>query len=157
MSIDDEANTAVKEWIHLFMRNSSHSLMQFSRARGISMPQVGALFQIHRGLKAGVSRLSGELGVSSAAASQMLDKLVQQGLVIRNEDERDRRAKRVELTEVGRRVLEESIEAREEWVSTIIKRLTEEEKEEVRKTFTILTMKSREIEGGEACCVSQNF
>ena len=46
------------------------------------------------------------LGVSAAAASKTVDKLVRRGYVERKEDSEDRRAARLLLTEAGRKVLE---------------------------------------------------
>jgi DNA-binding MarR family transcriptional regulator len=45
------------------------------------------------------------LGVSNAAASKAVDKLVRQGLLVRNEAQRDRRAIQLSLTASSRRVL----------------------------------------------------
>jgi DNA-binding MarR family transcriptional regulator len=45
------------------------------------------------------------LGVSNAAASKAVDKLVRQGLLVRNEAQRDRRAVQLSLTASSRRVL----------------------------------------------------
>jgi len=45
------------------------------------------------------------LGVSNAAASKAVDKLVRQGLLLRNEAQRDRRAVQLSLTAASRRVL----------------------------------------------------
>jgi DNA-binding MarR family transcriptional regulator len=47
------------------------------------------------------------MGVSSAAASKGVDRLVRRGFVERSEDEADRRAIRVAPTETGRRLLAE--------------------------------------------------
>ncbi len=48
-----------------------------------------------------IKRVAEFLGRSESATSRMLDQLVVRGLVCRREDERDRRVKRVSLSESG--------------------------------------------------------
>ena len=79
-----------------------HPIM--SRESGLSMSQISALFHIHQADGSGVTDLGDHLGVTSAAASQMLERLVQQELILRTEDPDDRRVKQMVLTEKGARV-----------------------------------------------------
>ena len=67
----------LQEWIGTFMRRSMRSLILYSKENELSMSQIGALFQINRG-RSNVSDLGEGLGITSAAASQMLERLVQQ-------------------------------------------------------------------------------
>jgi DNA-binding MarR family transcriptional regulator len=166
MSIDEDAVFAVKEWVHLFFRNTGLGMVDFSRRTGLSMGQLGALFRIFAESKTGISRLGDELGISSAGASQMLDKLAAQGLVERTEDPSDRRARKVLLTDKGRAILREGSEAREGWIAELVSRLDERQKETVRAAFTIMASKASELQGtrkeadteGERKCYdSQNF
>ena len=57
--------------------------------------------------------------VSPAGASQMVERLVQQGLVHRVESRGDRRVRQVHLTEAGRQMVETSIAARQKWVEEL--------------------------------------
>ena len=91
------------EWIEVFMRRSMSNFILYSKESGLSMSQIGALFQIRRGAS-GVSDIGDDLGVTSAAASQMLERLVQQQLILRSEDPHDRRVKQIVLTEKGRQI-----------------------------------------------------
>lgn len=133
------------QWIGLFMRNSTRYWIQTSRRSGLSMSQVGALFRISKGCS-GVSDVGEELGVSSAAASQMLDKLVQQGFILRTEDPRDRRAKQIALTEKGQQVLQESIHSKQEWMDELANLMTPVEQEQVLAALKILIDKTRQLE-----------
>ena len=126
------------EWIELFMRRSMQNLIQYTRKSGLSMSQIGALFHIHKQGSSAVSDLGEHLGVTNAAASQMLDRLVQQELILRSEDPTDRRVKQIILTDKGREVLKDGIHAREKWLAEIDQTLSEMEKDQIVKALKIM-------------------
>jgi DNA-binding MarR family transcriptional regulator len=102
------------------------------------MSQLGALFHIHRMGSSGVTDLGEHLGVTSPAASQMLERLVQQGLILRSEDPSDRRVKQIVLTEKGLHVLQESMPARQNWLQELATALSDSEKETITAALDIL-------------------
>lgn len=136
---------AFQKWIEIFMHNSMRSFILYSKESGLSMSQIGALFRIHKG-SGGVSDLGEDLGISSAAASQMLERLVQQGLILRSEDPVDRRVKKIVLTEKGQQILHASIRSRQKWLYNLAERLTPSEQEQVMAALTILIEKSALLE-----------
>jgi DNA-binding MarR family transcriptional regulator len=119
----------LRKWIEVSMDRSIRNFICYSRESGLSMSQLGALFHLHRAGSSGVTHLGDHLGVTSAAASQMLERLVQQGLILRSEDPSDRRVKQIMLTDKGLQVLQESIRARQGWVSDLAETLSDPEKE----------------------------
>lgn len=137
---------ALREWIEIFMHRTMCHLLLYSRESGLSPSQVGALMQIHRRGVCGVSSIGGHLGVTSAAASHMLERLVRQGLVTRSEDPLDRRAKQIVLTEMGRQVMHESIRVRQEWLEALARLMTPQEENQVLAALTILTEKANQLE-----------
>ena len=136
---------ALWEWIEIFMRRSMSNFILHSKKSGLSMSQLGALFQIRRGAS-GVSDLGDDLGVTSAAASQMLERLVQQQLIVRSENPHDRRVKQIVLTEKGRQMLKDSIHARQSWLDDLASTLSPEEKDQIMMALNILINKARQIE-----------
>jgi DNA-binding MarR family transcriptional regulator len=128
----------LREWIEVSMRSSMRHLIRYARENGLSMSHLGALFHINHIGSCGVTDLGDHLGVTSAAASQMLDRLVQQELILRNEDPNDRRVKQIILTSKGQRILDESIHAREGWLEDLAQTLTDNEKETVMEGMNIL-------------------
>ncbi|HPH94869.1 MAG TPA: MarR family transcriptional regulator [Anaerolineaceae bacterium] len=136
------------QWIDLFMRNSAKHWIQSSRRSGLSLAQVGALFRISKKC-GGVSEIGEELGVTSAAASQLLDRLFQQGYILRQEDPRDRRAKQITLTEKGQQVLSDSVNSRQEWLDELANLMTPEEQEQVLAALKILIDRTRQLESGQ--------
>lgn len=147
MTDTDELAGVLHEWIHVFMRSSMSSLVRFTRGCGLSMSQAGVLFRLsHHGITSGVSDIGDDLGVTSAAASQLLDRLVHQGLIVRSEDPQDRRAKRFALTEQGRSVIEEATNGRRRWFATLAEQMSPEERATVLSGLKILIQKIGEAE-----------
>jgi DNA-binding MarR family transcriptional regulator len=132
-------------WIEIFMRRSMHNFILYSKESGLSMSQIGALFRIHR-FTSGVSDLGDNLGISKAAASQMLERLVQQELILRTEDPNDRRSKKIVLSEKGCQTLQESMDARQEWLNDLTLTLSPNEKEQIISALSILIEKTKQIE-----------
>lgn len=124
------------------MRRSIADVVCAARQHGFSMSQVGALFQLSHRATSGVSNIGDRLGVTSAAASQMLDRLVQQGLIVRSEDPNDRRAKQIALTERGRGFIHEIMKARQRWFESVAAGMSEKERETVVTGLRILIEKT---------------
>jgi DNA-binding MarR family transcriptional regulator len=137
--------TALQRCIEIFMQRSMRDFLGFGRESGLSMSQLGALFHIHRMECSRVSDLGDTLGVTSSAASQLLERLVQQELILRSEDPNDRRVKQLILTDKGRQVLRESIRARQSWLSDLAKSLSEREKEAIAAALNTLIDKANHL------------
>jgi DNA-binding MarR family transcriptional regulator len=137
--------TALREWTEVFMRRSMRSLVRSSKGMGLSLSQIMALFQICRRGSYDVSGIGGELGVTNAAASQLLDGLVQRELIRRVEDAHDRRIRRILLTEEGRRVLQK-IRSREGWTHGLARALSPAEQESVIAALRILIERAGQLE-----------
>jgi DNA-binding MarR family transcriptional regulator len=145
MAANEQFQAVLREWFELVIRRSMRNLFHFARERGVSISQIGALFQIrHRGV-CSVSDLSTEMGVSSAAASQMLETLVQQDFVRRTEDPKDRRAKQIVITEKGRRLLQESIRARQDWLVQLAGSFSSPEQERVAAALKMIIERIQEL------------
>ncbi|HEY71387.1 MAG TPA: MarR family transcriptional regulator [Anaerolineae bacterium] len=130
---------ALGEWIEVLMHYSMRRFLRHARERGLSMSHLGAIFHTHRAGGRGVTEIGEHLGVSSAAASQMLDRMVQQDLVMRSEDPKDRRVKRIVLTEKGQRILEECIRARRSWLNEVAGVFSDDEKQTIASALMLLT------------------
>jgi DNA-binding MarR family transcriptional regulator len=132
--------------MHQTMRERAH----FAKATGLSMSQFGILMQLHYRSNCGVSHLSERFDISNAAASQLVDKLVQSGLIQREEDPSDRRAKLLNLTAKGRELIQQGIEERYRWVEQLAAKLTAEERAKVAESLNIMTEAAQEIEAQPA-------
>ncbi len=132
------------EWIEVFMRNSMHSFILYSKESGLSMSQIGAMFHILRG-SGGVCDIGEDLGITSAA-SQVMERLAQQGLILRSEDPLDRQAKKMVLTEKGQQVLHASICCHQRWLNRLADILSPPEQEQIVAALTLLIEKNAQLE-----------
>ena len=148
MTIPDKFASVLRDWSETFMRRSMRDFVQFSKDSGLSMTQTSTLFHLHHGSKCGVSDIGGLLGVTNAGASQMVDRLVQNGLVERSEDPFDRRVKQLKLTERGRLIVQESIEVRRRWLEELTDALTKDEQASIITALTMLTKAARNLDTG---------
>ncbi|MGD2157539.1 MAG: MarR family transcriptional regulator [Anaerolineales bacterium] len=137
--------STLQEWIEVSMRSSMRNFIRYARKSGFSMSHFGAMFHIHRMGSCGVTDLGDHLGVTSAAASQMLERLVQQELILREEDPNDRRVKRIILTDKGNKILEEGIRARQGWLNDLAHSLSDGEKETIMASLNILIDKVNQL------------
>ena len=149
MTISEEFSQVLHDWTETFMHRSMHDFIQLRKESGLSMPQIRALFHLHHGSKCGVSDVGELLGVTNAAASQMIDRLVLKGYIERTEDPVDRRAKRLRLTAKGHSLVSESIEIRRRWMEKLTDALTLEEQKSIIAALTILTITARELKPGD--------
>ena len=136
----------LKEWVELLMRHSMHGFLIYAKEHGFSMSQLGALMHISRKGVSGIADIGDDLGVTSAAVSQMIDRLVQQSLIERSEDPDDRRAKHIELTLEGTQAIRGCTEARQQWLSALSESLSDKERRLAAETLDLLVQKTRKLE-----------
>jgi DNA-binding MarR family transcriptional regulator len=70
-----------------------------------------------------ITHFSDMLQISRAASSQMIKRLVQQGVVHRFQSSKDRRVRLVDLTEIGKKVVLESMSARVGWINELVSQI----------------------------------
>ncbi len=145
MTDDERLMNRMRDWMEIFMRNSMRNFIRYAKENGLSMSQCGALIHLHHMGSAGVTDLGDHIGVSSAAASQMLERLVQQELILRSEDPADRRVKQIVLTSKGQRIMEEAICARVNWLDEIFDLLSPSEKKQIEKALDILIEEATQL------------
>ena len=128
--------------MHHTMRERAH----FAKATGLSMPQFGILMQLHYRGNCGVSDIGERFDITNAAASQLVEKLVQSRLIQREEDPSDRRAKLLNLTDKGRDLIQRGLEGRYRWVDQLAGKLSAEERETVSEALKIMSQAAEELE-----------
>ncbi len=131
------------------VHRSMGAFFRFAREHELSPSQLGTLMQLNGHRHRRMSHLGGELFVTSAAASQMVDRLVNAGFVNRREAEDDRRSKFVELTAEGRRLLEDGRGFRHSWIREILPLLDEREASIIKEALDIVVSKLKTLETKE--------
>ena len=136
----------IRQFMDIAMHHSIRERAHFAKTLGLSMPQFGILMQLHYRGNCGVSDISNWFDITNAAASQLVDKLVQSRLVQREEDPQDRRAKLLNLTDKGQELIQQGIEERYRWVDQLAGKLSAEERAKVSEALHIMTEAAKETE-----------
>lgn len=139
-------NQSVRAWMDVFMHRSMRGWAQFAKSSGLSMPQFSILMQLHHKGAFSMSAMSHRFEITAAAASQLVDKLVQSGLVQREEDPKDRRAKLLNLTDKGKALVQQGTEERYHWVDKLAEKLSAEERAKVGEALDLMTNAVKELE-----------
>jgi len=146
MSTPKTISAVIQEWSEVFMHRSGKEFRHFMERSNLSFSQVNVLMKLFHGVKCGVSRIGEEMGVSNAAASQAVDRLVQMGMIERTEDPSDRRSKRLTLTQDGKALIESGINDRSQWIKDLAVTLTKDQQQTIIEALTILTETARKDE-----------
>jgi DNA-binding MarR family transcriptional regulator len=93
----------------------------------LRMPQVRALLRLTRTEGLTMGELARQIGVSYAGATQVVDQLVEAGLVERERSTEDRRVVRLRLTERARPEMEQALARRARQVREVCDQLSPDE------------------------------
>jgi DNA-binding MarR family transcriptional regulator len=146
MTSSSQLIQTIRQFMDFAMHHSMRERVHFAKATGLSMPQFGILMQLHYRGNCGVSDIGERFDITNAAASQLVDKLVQSGLIQREENPNDRRAKLLNLTDKGNKLIQQGIEGRYRWVDQLAAKLTAEERAKVDEALQIMTQTAKELE-----------
>jgi DNA-binding MarR family transcriptional regulator len=146
MQTIDPLVATLQEAFGIFRHRLMVNLFSYTKDKGLTMAQFGAMIHIYHKGGCGVSDIGSDLGVTNSAASQMLERLVQLKLITRSEDPSDRRVKQIVLTDKGRQILQEGSAANRNWLEDLARSMTADEQEQVRKAVVVLIEKARKFE-----------
>jgi len=147
MSPSEEFSTVIRDWAKVYMHRSMRDFRRFMEDTGLSFSHINILMRLFHGGNCGVSEIGEQMGITNAAASQNVDRLVQMGMIRRTEDQQDRRAKLLELTEAGRVLIEKGVDLRSKWIETLTDDLSPEEQELITSALILLTDAARKTTG----------
>ncbi len=135
----------IRRWVQALDARSMAEWRTMVRQEGLSIHQMILLMRLFGGGSCGVPDLGRGLGVSSAAASQMVDRMVQAGLVDREESAEDRRVRRVQLSSRGRQLMERAARRRYQWVEALVEELGAEERAAAARVIPALIEAERHL------------
>jgi DNA-binding MarR family transcriptional regulator len=117
----------------------------FSSHVTLSQLKILMLLARHGTLAGG--ELARMLGVGLATSSGMIDRLVVQDLVARAEDLHDRRVRRIGLTKTGSRLIASIVDAGQEKMRALLRRLSAEELEIVSRATALMVRAAEQGSG----------
>jgi DNA-binding MarR family transcriptional regulator len=136
---------SLSSWADTIRRLTLRDIFLFAKRAGLSMPQLGVLIRLHHEGSCAVSEIAAQLDITTAASSQMIDRLVQQGWLVRSEDPYDRRSKLVALTGKGAALVEESLVAGNKWMSSLAEALSPEQQAEIVRALHLLAQAAHDF------------
>jgi DNA-binding MarR family transcriptional regulator len=151
MTIPQNLLDDLKRWSELTNHLSIRDFKKFMDQSSLSTSQVQALMRLHFGGEIAISELGDGLGISSPAASQMVDRLVQMGLVERTEHPQDRRIKRLAITSQGDALVCQGMDAQWKWMETLAAALAPDEQQTISQALVILIEKARRLAPPGGC------
>jgi DNA-binding MarR family transcriptional regulator len=104
----------------------------------LTMPQLKALIYVTKNEGATSGQIANKLGVGLSTVTGIVDRLIEQEMVSRREDPRDRRITRVQATPNGRVLVEDLLQYRNEVVTAILSKLDPNQLETVESAFQYL-------------------
>jgi DNA-binding MarR family transcriptional regulator len=119
MSSTKHFDAVMQAWFRMFMSRSTEAFMRFLKDKDLNAAQYGALMRLYHHGNCTVSDIGTQFGITPPAASQLVDKLVHEGLIERTESAHDRRVKQLALTSHGRQLVDASLAARLEWTRAL--------------------------------------
>jgi DNA-binding MarR family transcriptional regulator len=137
---------ALRAWMDVSTHYSMRGWAHHAKATGLSMPQFSILMQLFYRGNFGISELSERFEITSAAASQHVDNLFQAGLIERDEDPRDRRAKQIHLSTKGKALIESGMSERYRWMDRLAETLEEKDRQKIADALVILTEAARKLD-----------
>jgi DNA-binding MarR family transcriptional regulator len=146
MQSSKQFTQTLHEWTALFMHRSFHDFKCFMDDVSLSTSQANALMRMYHDSNCSLSDISGQLGVTNAATSQLVDRLVQLNLVTRTEDPADRRNKQLQLTPQGKALIERGIAARSLWMQELASQLTPAQQSRIAEALEVLISTARDME-----------
>jgi len=128
--------------------NISHILsLELSRASPLTVQQAYILRKIKQNPRVNLTSLSNELCLTKGAMSLAINKMVEDGYVIRKENMVDRRNIDIILTRKGQRVLDSTIECIRKTFASLTSSLTDEELNEIKLNLEKLNFSMRKAIG----------
>jgi len=148
MNETNEIRGVIREFIEGIAMRSMRDMTRYVKSTALSMPQFSLLMRLYYGGGCEVHDIGRDFDVSSAAASQLVDRLVQSGLVARTENPEDRRVRQIELSAKGRALVDKGIEQRYRWVDELVSVLSSEERSVLLASLPLLIAAEKRLPGG---------
>ncbi|MGZ6346416.1 MAG: MarR family winged helix-turn-helix transcriptional regulator [Anaerolineales bacterium] len=145
-SSSDQFSDVLHGWVKVFMRRNGQDYKHFMDESGLSFSQVNTLMRLHFAGQADISDISEQMGITNAAASQLVERMVRLGLLDRMPDPIDRRIKRLALTTKGHALAEKLVNMRRKWVEQFTDSLTSRQREAISDALQVMTDAARNID-----------
>lgn len=129
----------IRQSMDMFAHRTMRDWARFVKESGMSMPQFNIMMHLHYHHLSNISEISEWMDISAAAASQLVEKLFNNGLIERTEDPDDRRTKQITLTAKGEELIKIGVDQRYRWVELAVAGMSVEERRKIREALQMLS------------------
>lgn len=105
---------------------------------GITTPQFNALLVLRDNGDMTIGDLGNKLYLASSTATDLIDRMERDGLVVRERDSSDRRVVRLHMSEKGHQMIHAVMENRKRYLSGLLAQISPEEIEALQKALNSL-------------------
>lgn len=135
----DSAKVSVSEHILDLLRqinmNARHIMTKEIDFSSLTIHQLHILKAIRKKCKVNLTSLCSELNLSKGCMSLTINKLVEEGYVLRKENLSDRRNIEIMLSEKGEKILDETVQKSRQIFNLLTSSLREDELAEIRENL----------------------
>ena len=143
----DAKTIPVGRLLHMIGKGYMVYINSHMKKFGINTTQLHLLFEIRQQSDINQEKIAQRCSINKGAVARSIKKLEENGFVIRQIDENNRRQNKLSLTKKGEETLNESIEVLKRWENEVIKKegyITKELLQQILKEIAIKTMELNE-------------
>ena len=121
-----------------FNKSLKHKFHHYVQDSGFTLPQLSVISILEKHGEQKVSELSFKMGLSNSTVSGILDRLEQKDIIKRERTKNDRRVVKISLTGKSREFCNDFRKKKEEYLTQLLKKLSEQEIRDIIKGLEIL-------------------
>jgi DNA-binding MarR family transcriptional regulator len=124
--------------IRKLMQSGAYYTKELNKKYNVSAPQIACMLALLEGGPLALSQIAKKIMVNSSTLTGIIDRLEKKGLVARTRTSQDRRVITIELTRAGRDLAENAPPPIQMKIVEGLKRLDEEEREQILQALSKL-------------------
>jgi len=121
-----------------FNKSLKHKFHHYVQDSGFTLPQLSVISILEKHGEQKVSELSFKMGLSNSTVSGILDRLEQKDIIKRERTKNDRRVVKISLTGESQDFCNDFRKKKEEYLTQLLKKLSEQEIRDIIKGLEIL-------------------
>lgn len=141
MTNEENFSEKLEHFIELFGRRAIGDFVAFAKVSGLSMPQINVLMHLYYLKSCEIANIKKFISGDFVAATQIVDRLAQRGLVERTLLPEDHRVRMVGLTDQGKELVQASINARRQWIRELSEQFSVEDQAAIDRSISLLICK----------------
>ena len=114
-----EISNELKTLFSITLKQSMDNFQKYLQQNDVTPTQMNMMIHLYYMGSCEITRMSRLMETNKSAVSQLVDRMVNQGLLERTEVPGDRRLRELHLTDYGKKLVEGGLRARQEWFEVV--------------------------------------